>query len=385
MIRLHYGRMPSIAKTVDDVVALKDPYSRVIMDRSKEINEDFIGSITAQAVMNWEGRKPSPALDFNGNFICTDLDLFSFLVPLAARGAIIEIQNYDNRRRKIIKQNERKIGVNQFGPIVSLVSNKDVFSFSVRIKDQTIAVWNSKTGMEELGGFRNYMIVDIDGNWYDGWKKIIWKPNLKENKFLDNNGLWTENSVHFKYYVHPARWQSIFSASHILKKMLIARLNDEAKFYRSEVKRLKELGINFPPGNIEAESFLVSHSGKTKPVKVKTMEMLLDLPVFSGEYVGVDNNLAGLQYAHRRQKILTYTWKTLIQFCIRANEVAYFLYAIPDYDKPGKIASWMGDAQWEEGWKEGPRKRKVYNRMNLNDAFALRYRIWEKTERVSVK
>ena len=77
------GRPPIlIARSLKDVVSLKNEYARTIMDRKQPIDEGFINAIIAQSLMSWEGRRPAPALDEGGNFQCavTDLDLFSFLL-----------------------------------------------------------------------------------------------------------------------------------------------------------------------------------------------------------------------------------------------------------------------------------------------------------------
>ena len=380
MIGLKFkGRPPiKLAETVYDVAHLKNEYAQVIMDRNQTINDEFIGSVIAQGIMGYEGRNPKPALNENGDFVGTDLDLLSFLVPLSARGAVIEIPKYRNRRKIIKRSGERKIGTNQFGPITSLVSNKDVFSFSVRVHDKTISFKNPETEKEELGGFRSYMVVDCDGYWYDGWNRIVWDPNRSENEFLSQKGLWTGNKVLFKHYVHPNRWQSVYGAPYLLKKMLITRFNDEAGFYRQEIKRLLGLGICFPLGEKKQSRATVA-SGETEAIKVKTMEMNLTIPEFSGAYSPVSDSQDGLLSAYRRQKLLTYSWKPSVQFVARANELAFMRYGL-DANKE-KIAHWMGKRNWE-AWKKTPRSAK-FQRMVLSNDMALLYRLKEKTEHIS--
>ena len=370
------GRPPILlADTVKGVATLQNPYALAIMDRGVQIDEAFIWSILAQSVFSWEGRNPSPALDEDGNFQATDLDLLSFLVPMAQRGAIIEIPRYESRRQKVSRGNERKIGKSQFGPITGLISSKDVLSFSVRIYDHTIEVTDPLTDKKRLGGHRSYMIVDIDGNWYEGWDRIVFDPTAKENAFLTEKSLWTDNRVIFKYYVHPNRWQSLYGAPYLLLKMLIERINDEAGFYRAEVNRLEAKGISLPAG--EKELYVhPTHKGETVPVKVNTMEVQLDLPSFKGQYASVPDTQEGLVQAYRRQKALTWTLRPEVQFVVRADEAAFMKYG------EGKIAPWMGARRWEKNFRL-PKGRIDWNLMVLDNDFAIRTREYEKTERVS--
>lgn len=38
--------------------------------------------------------------------------------------------------------------------------------------------------MESVGEPRNFMMVDVDGTWYEGWKTIELLPKAEENQFL---------------------------------------------------------------------------------------------------------------------------------------------------------------------------------------------------------
>ncbi len=375
------GRPPIlIAGSVKGVVSLKNEYAQILMDRRQPIDEEFIGAIVAQSVLSWEGRNPLPALDPDGNFQGTDLDLLSFLTPIAARGAVIEIPRYRNRRKVVVRANERRVGNTRFGPITGLTSSQEVFSFSVRLFDQTIIKKDLETELEDVGSHRNYMVVDCDGHWYHGWDKIIWDPSREENRFLTEQGLWMGNTVYFRNYVHPNRWQSVFGAPHLLKKIALARIDDEAGFYRKEVKRLQEMAIVFPPGEIK-EYARTLYEGDTVPVLVQTMEMVLDIPEFSGAYLPVPDTQAGLVAAHRHQKYLTYTLKPLVQFGVRANEAAYFLHGVETANQ-GKIASWMEGRTWQPGWK-APKGRVDWNQMVLGPDMALRWRVKQVTQHIS--
>lgn len=381
MLGLKFRGRPAInfAKSVKDVVGMKNEYAQIIMDRNQAIDVELVSSIIAQGIMSYAGRTPAPALDPDGNFQCTDLDLLSFLVPLADRKAVIEIPKYRNCRQVIRRVGERKIGTNKFGPVTSLVSNQDLFSFSVKINDKSI-ITKDEFEKESVGEFRNYMVVGVDGQWYDGWDRIVWDPTADENAFLTKNKLWTGNTVQFQYFIHPNRWQSVFSAPHLLKKMLLTRIDDEADFYRSEMKRLTDLGIQLPDNEMK-EARPVKAVGATEKIKVETMEMILTLPNFSGAYAPVSDTEEGMIEAYRRQKLLTYKWKPAVQFVVRANEAAYFLFGF-DENGEAKVASWMKKRSWKPFQKN--KRSALYNQMVLSNKMSLLYRLKVKTEHVSV-
>jgi len=367
----------SLAKTVKSVANLTNPYAKAIMNRQESIDEDFVNSIIDQSIFSWQGRNPKPALDRNGNFQTTDLDLLSFMVPMAKRGAVIEIPDYKKRRASKIANTQRYIGDNRFGKITGLISNKDVFSFSVRIFDHSIVTKNPETESESIGDHRNFMLVDVDGNWHNGWDKIVWNPTKKENAFLNEKNLWSSNGICFKYYVHPNRRQSIFGAPYLLLKMLSARLTDEAKFYRQEVKRLQKFGIKFPKG-VKTHPASVLCTNTIKSTKVKTMETVLDMPKFEGEYSPVSNDVDGLVEAYVRQKFLTHKLKSAVQFVLRADEAAFFLYGF-DNDF---VAPWAKTCSWTHGYKV-PRGRVEWKRLKFSDSMSLRCRVKTVTQQIS--
>lgn len=372
------GRPPiKLAESVKNVVHLNDPTAEAIMHRAVKIDKDFVESVLNQSLFGWEGRNPAPALDEDGNFQCTDLDLLSFMVPMATRGAVVEIPHYRNRRKVVVRESERKVGTNQFGRVERLVSHRDVFSFSVLIWDNTIVKTNPESGEETTGAWRSYMLVDCDGTWYDGWDCVTWKPTAKENKFLTEKSLWTGNRVYFKHYVHPNRWQSVFGAPYLLLKMLSLRLTDEAAFYRAEVERLLKLGLRLPTSEKKPYE-PPEYEGKTESTKIKTAEFVLDVSDFTGAYTPVENSNHGLLEAHRMQKFLTYSLKPKVQFVLRSDEAAYFRYG------EGRVASWMGDRTWRSGWKP-PRGKVEWNQVVLSNDMALRFREKTVTQQVSAE
>lgn len=373
------GRPPiRIAESVHDVVRLRNEYAAAIMDRSVVIDEAFVDAVVAQSIFTWEGRHPVPALDEHGRFQGTDLDLLSFMMPIAERGAVIELPHYRSRRGSAKREGERHVGGgSRFGQLTGLTSNQDVFSFSARIFDSTVVVKDPLTGRERSGAFRNFMLVDLNGMWHEGWDRIIWDPSAKENAFLTEHGLWSDNAVYFKNAIHPNRWQSFFGAPYLLLKMLIERLRDESAFYFQEAKRLEVAGVRFPTGSGPEESAaLMASQTETRKIKVQTLEAIVDLPEFRGSYFSMPLTSAGLVQAYERRKLFLYTLKPKAQFTTRADELAYFLYG------NGRIAPWMTGRAWNSGYKP-PRGRVAWEQMVLSNNVALRYRIKEVTEEVA--
>lgn len=367
-----------VSESIHAITSLQDKLASRIMDRTQAIDKDLVDQVVARGVMNWEGRMPTPALDRSGNLIASDLDLLSFLVPLAQRGAVIEIPEYTSRRQVVQREGVRRVsGAPRFGRVNALISNKDVFSFSVELFDNTIITTDPSTGQESIGDFRRFMLVDVDGHWYDGWSSIQFKPNAPENKFLRQWGIIDESGrVPFKWWVHPNRWQSIFGAAHLLKKLLYNRLDDEAKYYRAERKQLEGRGLALPSKALK-EWPEVTNKGDTAPIQVQTIESLLDHPSFVGSYSVLPDTQDGLVTAYERNKLITYVWKPFVQFGIRANEAAYAFHG------GGMIAPWLKGCEWQS-FQESPRHAQ-WQRLVLSDGFALRLRRKTVTERVAVE
>lgn len=131
--------------------------------------------------------------------------------------------------------------------------------------------------METVGEPRNFMMVDVDGTWYDGWKTVELLPKAEENDFLrelsqeeevclpflknlywsgDSSALqgeapWSNNKVDFDHFIDKKRWRTFYGRYYLLTMALIARLYDEAQFYAEKAKDLEEQGEL--PTNIPAE------------------------------------------------------------------------------------------------------------------------------------
>ena len=79
--------------------------------------------------------------------------------------------------------------------------------------------------------------------------------------------------------------------------------------------------------------------------------------------------------AHARQRDLTYTLRPRVQFVVRADELAYFLYG------ENRIASWMSGRNWRD--YTPPKGRIVWQQIVLSNEASLRSRRKSVTESVN--
>jgi hypothetical protein len=151
------------------------------------------------------------------------------------------------------------------------------------------------------------------------------------------------------------------------------------------MKRLRAKGIKFPYHGGGKKYIPPEYEGRTEKIYVSTMEMVLDIPNFSGSYKSVPDSSAGLEYAYRRQRFLAYSLKPMVQFCVRANEAAYFFYGVENdfTDYSGKIAWWMKNRIWRSGRvKKGG---ALWNIMVLSPDMSLRWRVRCLTQHISAE
>jgi len=210
--------MKKVAATLKEISG-SEIYAR-IMDPKDEL-EDLIEEVKGWWKFDLFGRSPTRALvDEGGNLLKpTDLDLACFLAALASRNAVIKLPTYKVRRPRQLRDDEWVTSAeNRHGKLVGLTSNKEAFSFSALMIDANV-VRQVTDEKQEVGAFRNFMIVDLDGHFYDGWRVIEFVPSRKENDFLARRGLWTEDKIVFDRFVHPNRWVSFFGQPYVLTKI----------------------------------------------------------------------------------------------------------------------------------------------------------------------
>jgi hypothetical protein len=360
--------------------------------------KDVVELMKAHWAYDLYSRRPGPALLEDGVLKPTDLDLACFLSALVDRKAVINIPTYQLRRAATRREGEHVVSKdNRHGHVLGLTSNKDVFSFSVRMRDANVLTFDE--GSNGVGAYRNFMLVDLDGSWYDGWKKIEFMPSRKENDFLEDKRLWTGNVIYFDNFVHPNRWVSFYGQWYVITKILVMRLRAEASARRAEVKAKLASGLTFPTegeGALE-EYGAVEVIGESKPEKVNSFVAEVDMDV-PETYVPFPETREGLIAAHKRSVQLTYTDVPALNFAVRATELAFaqragsFFVLSHDADKPTgepppePLPAWISGTRWERNHKI---KRTAWNRLVLHQSIpfvkglALRYRVLKKTERVA--
>ena len=358
-----------------------------VLDRTASLHE-VIPNVLDHWRYDLYTRSPGPAyFDPKGNLRMTDLDLACFMSALTDRHAVIDLPTYTSRRAPTIRQGEVVVSKeHRHGKITGLSANADVFSFSVKIFDANVIVAGQNGLEDSVGAYRNYMLVDIDGEWYDGWKSIHFIPSSKENDFLNDKKLWTGHTIHFKNFVHPNRWSAFYGSHYLLLKTLIARIEEQNKFLRSEVKRLLSVGITFPSSGEGSKKFTpATTTGPSKPITVEAFECEIDAP-FRGEYEFTPASQSHLVEISSRLHTFQYDILPKLRFHARATELAFVKHGGLEAGFP----HWIEGAKWEVGYRVSPRSRTDWDRLVLHQAqvgqigFALRCRTYAKTEQVAL-
>lgn len=370
-----------VASTLVNV--LDNPMMQAVIDR-----EDPIQPVINKLIDHWSydlfSRKPGAAYTEDDVFVGTDLDLACFLFALSERGAVINIPQYESRRVKTVAEGERVVSSdNRHGKILNVISNKENFSFSIRIMDANVITTDS------VGNFRNFMLVDLDGSWYDGWKAIEFVADAKENDFLTNNKLWSGSSVIFKNFIHPNRWISFYGQYYFITKVLIDRMTEEAKYLKDLAANMRKMGITISGGGAGEKKEWPKKTvvGDQKSIKVPAFEAVVEYPEFFNnwpdtelllpDYKGTDDSDL-LKAVEDRSRELTYTIIPKLRFATRATEYAFNFNG----DNGKKMPSWIGNAKWQSGYVQAG-KRTAWNRLVFTRGIALRYRKYEKSEIVS--
>jgi hypothetical protein len=363
-----------IAMTLKEI--LENPLMQTIMDKGK-----FLGHVVEQVNSWWRydiySRSPGPAY-LDENFIGTDLDLSCFLYELAMRNAVINIPTYKSIRPKSIKEGRTVISQeNRHGQIVNLTANRDVFLFSLRIRDANVV------SSDKVGFHKNFSITDLGGEWYNGWSNLEFIPNLDENKFLHEHEIITGNNIQFKNFVHPNRWSSLFGNHYFITKSLISRLKEESTYYNQEVKKMLEEGITYPPKDNPTDGWPETTQEDGKKIKVKSFEVELDIPSNDSSFPSIEHNQENLIEYTKRRKELTYKIVPTLNFAIRTVEYAYYKYG------NDRIPHWIKNTTWENNYVV-PGKRNKWDRLVLFQpgvgeiGVSLRKRIYETSQNVAL-
>lgn len=247
---------------------------------------------------------------------------------------------------------------------------------------------DSETGRETVGAPRCFALTDVHGKWHEGWERIEFSPTAKENDFLNNNSLWTENTVVFKNFVHPNRWISFYGQYYFIAKALVERLTEEASVLNKQIKELQESGVQYPASGegAQQEWSKTEKVGETTSIMVETLQAEVDIPDFQGDYPTPKKTTDELVRITQRRRELVYDIKPKLNFAIRSVELAFFKHGFQDGTE--KMPAWITDAKWERDFVQKG-KRTAWNRLVLfqpapgQPAVSLRYRKWTKKETIA--
>lgn len=357
---------------------LQNPIVGVILDRSQDITT-ITNTVTEWWNYDLFSRKPSPAYDEYGIFQGTNLDLACFLYALVGRGAVINLPTYRSHTQSKIREDQRLSSrENRHGQVIGVSANKDFFSFNISIIDQNVI------GADKVGDYRTFSLTNKQGEWYEGWQRIEFVPTINENKFITENRLWTDSTIGstiiFRNFIHPNRWTSFFGHHYVISKLLINRLEEEAKFLNTQIKTMKAAGIEFPDGKGPA-SYDYEY-GETKSEKFLAFESMIYIPEVEtkGDYPVLEPSQENLVAIYNRRKEVNKVISKL-RFMTRASEFAHF-------KAPDRFPSWIKNTSWESGFKI-PKKRIEWDRLKLFQtkpgelSVSILKRTYEKSARVA--
>lgn len=350
-----------------------------LVGRILDPTEDVI-PIVDEVLGNWNfdlyKRKPGPAYTEDGIFVGTDLDLATFMYALADRKAVINLPKYQNMRPSSHTEGVNVIHENRHGQILGITPNKTLFSFSARMMDMNVST------TDKVGEYRNFALTDPNGKLYAGWSRIEFTPTAKENNFLNDHKIWTDNKIIFSEFIHPNRWVSFYGKHYIITKLLLDRLSKESKYYYGEISKLAIKGfrvIKETSGQAERPE-TTTESGKSQIFKA--FEVEIDVPEVQTSYPKVEESSESLTSIVEKRNKLIYTLSPKLRFFTRSTEYAFYKFG--GY----KFPAWIQNAKWEEGFKVKS-GRKEWNRLVLfqpvvgQPGVAIRCREFDTSEIVS--
>jgi len=360
-----------------------------LSDRATDIRAPLNRLLDAWS-FDLSSRKPGVAYVDDSGAAVTTLDLACFLSALADARAVVNLPEYQVRRAKTVTEGQMVVSnKNRHGRIISLSSNQDAFSFGFVCEDANVIDDQGNVGLP-----RTYLMQDIDGQWYEGWKSVDLLPTgLPGEVFQKLAGALS--TLVFQYFIHPNRWPSFYGVPHLLALAADQRISDQLRFLKTESKRLKEI-LNIEPKVWPKTSKI----GDEEKIKIWAMNVELDGFNLIGEYKQYPDTQDGLDSCNILSARLRAQQKNL-RFQMRATAFAFYNEAIKpnipedkflDWQK-GEIAElqtlqprksgWVVDKQWETGWKEKPKSRTFWARMEIKEGYHVRFKLREKTESVS--
>ncbi len=395
-------RRNGIAKTLENI--LDNPIVAASLDRSQRIN-DVINQVLDHWSVDLSKRHPAPAFigseDENPDYLGTDLDLFSFLMSLSQRRAVINIPDYENLRKSLLASNQIVIAnQNRHGQLLWIESNAGTHAFHTEMIDYNVL--EIRNGREIVGAPRKFAVVDDFGELYDGWSRYEWHSSEQEDRFIEEHKLEiVPGTLEFNYFVHPNRAFSFYGSPYIATKILAMRITDQASFYRKLASQLEAEGVKLMFPEEEQEPVTYHYEGETIPQKVQNLEAKLIVPGFHGEYpiIGMEihnrrrvftpfdkmpdnprEKASVLRYSKWIADKLSYRYGPPVRAAARAVELAFFKYGLSS-SRGGEIRPGWDVPDWNRNYRV-PRGRIYWNQLQFNDYVQLLYRVRETTAQV---
>lgn len=347
-----------------------------VLDRTQSVDA-LVERMRSHWSTNLFSRRPASNAPDEAGLPAEDFDLACLLLALSERGAVVSLPVYASRRPSTTREGETVISPeNRHGKILALVSNQKVFSFSVQLEDANVIVGN--VDGESVGAARNFMVVDVNGDFHSGFGGILFNPTKEEIRLLQGMGIWDGSGATFRHFAHPNRWTSLYGRPYRLTKLLIARLAEEATFGRTEVKRLASHG----EPRTSSGDFSSPSLGEHRVVQAIGFDAVVDPPTAShGVFVSYPDSQDGWKAAKERVRIIG-LWLPALRFAARITEYAFHRFAAFD---PEHILCpwWIRSMSWQSGFVP-KRAQHSWHRLPMQDGSAIRWRAFEVTEEVSI-
>lgn len=374
----HQGKGTNPGKTMSTLSSaelFRPTTLAAIFDRGVDVDQE-IYSLREHWKYNLTDRRPGPAVLQDGNVKPTDLDLACLLATLADRKAVVTLPKYlsdgSNSSAKRA-QNQQILGGDRRGKLLKLSSNEEYFSFNMLVQD--MAVQDMTTG--ELGAPRYFHVLGKDGNWHPGWESINFVADATENEFIKQYGLDVASQVAFKNFVSPDRWTAFYGQYYLLTKTVIARLVEEAKLVRAQVKAERDADrtATMTGGGFEKDTSEQTFARRT--IRVPVFEADVDAPFVATFAATIPN-------AKDRLKWLESSLSEL-RFAARATELAWYKAngKAGGYEKAG-LPAFVRGVKWEDETI----KRTTWRRLtgpSIIPGCSLRYRIKAKDVEISAR
>lgn len=347
-----------IAKTVRSITTQENALVRTIMDTFVVLDQGFVDQILSLTQFTWHGRRPLSGFKTDGSPRAHDLDLLSVMVELMRRRAYVRLPGYTNMLPWEIAAGEQHVGTDRYGKIRRLISHREHLSFSVQINDRSVI----RHADAKAGALRTYAMVGYNGDWNPGWRGVKWKHSADEAEFFAKRRLLQNGELTFRYYVHPNRRQSYGGAPYLLLKLLWQRFEHEVDHYAAELKRLESLGVHRPL-DIDAPGKHIIAKGKSRNAFVRRFVMRLEGLHFTGQYPSVTADEAGYRQAYKRRQLIIEQLQPVVQFVVRADEAAFYLYGMAS----GFVPNWIRGPKWTKDPKG------KWTRLAIADGVSLTY------------